>query len=267
MNKDKKNNKKHKEAKNNIPIITNVDKEIADELELIDKLSGVNNSSNKNKIVDNNGPDSPNSQDSSSSNSGSSSSSSSSSNSSSNSNSSSSSNSSSELESSSSDSNNKNKLKKNELPKNNLLLQELLNKQINMTSVINKLGYSDMRRICKNLKKSIFTDECSLWSGYITNNKNGKQYINFYFKKKKVALHRLLYMNYIGKVEKNEYLKQTCKNLGKCCSVFHLRIANSKSENSENSKNKKNENKNEGKSSDKQPDRVIVVRDKVNIEI
>jgi hypothetical protein len=43
-------------------------------------------------------------------------------------------------------------------------------------------------------------DVCCLWNGYITNsNRTDKtQFVNFFFKDKKVMLHRLLYVNYIG---------------------------------------------------------------------
>ena len=126
-----------------------------------------------------------------------------------------------------------------------------------------------MKRICKNLKKSIFNkdDNCALWNGYITNNKNGKQYINFYFKKKKVALHRLLYMNYIGYVNSNEYLKLSCKNCGKCCSINHIKIANSK--NYSEATDNKSEKNTSAKKNDKpdKNDRIIIIRKKVDIEI
>ena len=48
------------------------------------------------------------------------------------------------------------------------------------------------------------------------------KYINFYFKGKKCALHRLLYLNYVGKLENKEYLKYKCKNKGVCCNINHF---------------------------------------------
>lgn len=150
---------------------------------------------------------------------------------------------------------------------NNFFLQELIDNQLKSVNSENKLSYSDMKRICKNLKKSIFdkdSDECALWTGYITNNKNGKQYINFYFKKKKVALHRLLYMNYIGNVSSNEYLKLTCTNSGKCCSIHHIKIANSKQDKNDKTEHNSNTKKNE---KSERNNKVITIREKVDIEI
>ena len=41
--------------------------------------------------------------------------------------------------------------------------------------------------------------------------------------KKKIALHRLLYINYIGYVSTNEYIKFSCPNKGKCCNINHMK--------------------------------------------
>ena len=104
----------------------------------------------------------------------------------------------------------------------NQILIELLKKQIPDVSSKKKLNLSDINRICKNLNKSIFGNRCSLWRGYIKKLKNNKdKYINFYFQGKKCALHRLLYLNYIGSLERNEYLKYNCENKGLCCNVNH----------------------------------------------
>ena len=48
-------------------------------------------------------------------------------------------------------------------------------------------------------------------------------YINFYFNKKKIALHRLLYINYVEDVSPNEYIKFLCDNKGKCCNINHMK--------------------------------------------
>jgi hypothetical protein len=63
------------------------------------------------------------------------------------------------------------------------------------------------------------------WTGYITNlNKDNKNcYISFFHKNKKIALHRLLYCNFVEELNDNEYLKFTCENKGKCCSLKHLK--------------------------------------------
>jgi hypothetical protein len=108
----------------------------------------------------------------------------------------------------------------------NDLLKELIKNQRKNIKVNNKLSLSDMNRISNNLENSILCqNECSIWKGYITNNNssNRSKYINFYFNHKKTALHRLLYINYVDKLEKNEYIKYSCNNKGICCNINHLK--------------------------------------------
>ncbi len=102
---------------------------------------------------------------------------------------------------------------------NNILI-ELIENQKKDLSLDKKLSYNDLLRISKYLSSSIFNDECSLWNGYILEQKN--IYINFYFNKKKYALHRLLYINYINDLDDFEYIKYTCDNKGICCNVNHM---------------------------------------------
>ena len=107
----------------------------------------------------------------------------------------------------------------------NKIFKELIAKQIKVNNS-NKLSVQDIKRISKNIVTSIFNlNECSIWDGYITNLnvKNRGTYINFYFKKKKVALHRLLYNNYVSVLNKDEYIKYTCENKGKCCNINHMK--------------------------------------------
>lgn len=88
-----------------------------------------------------------------------------------------------------------------------------------------RLNVSDMRRIYKNITSDLFDEKkCCLWNGYITNyqKKNKGTYINFYFKKKKVALHRLLYYNFVDDLSDTEYLKFLCDNKGVCCNIHHM---------------------------------------------
>ena len=109
---------------------------------------------------------------------------------------------------------------------NNELFKDLMKKQLPTVPYKKRLQYSDIKRICKYINETIFhPHKCSLWGGYVTNSNNtGKgTYINFYFRKKKVALHRLLYENFVGELSKTEYLKFTCENKGKCCNVNHLK--------------------------------------------
>lgn len=109
---------------------------------------------------------------------------------------------------------------------NNLFLKELLNRQLKNISPSKKLNFNDIKRICRFISNSIFEEEkCSLWNGYITNENNNLKgtYINFYFQKKKIALHRLLYMNYIENLSDDEYIKFSCDNKGKCCNINHMK--------------------------------------------
>lgn len=104
------------------------------------------------------------------------------------------------------------------------LFMELHSRQIKNVPTEWKLSISDLKRICKYIKTSIFDDNnCCLWTGYITNmnNTNKGTYVNFYFKNKKVALHRLLYSNFVAPLDSSEYLKFNCDNKGVCCNLNH----------------------------------------------
>lgn len=107
----------------------------------------------------------------------------------------------------------------------NEILSLLIKNQTQLVDIDKKLVLSDFKRIVSHLPKDIFSDECCIWSGYITNlNKNNKNcYISFFYKNKKIALHRLLYCNFIGPLDEKEYLKFTCNNKGKCCSLKHIK--------------------------------------------
>ena len=128
-----------------------------------------------------------------------------------------------------------------ELINNNSILSELFVNQLKNISPQKKLSYCDIQRINKFLKTSIFSSNCSLWTGYITNDKNINKgvYINFYYNKKKIALHRLLYANYVGEISDKEYIKYNCINKGKCCNIHHMSKFTYKKNDSTNSKNKK----------------------------
>jgi hypothetical protein len=106
----------------------------------------------------------------------------------------------------------------------NQMLTELIKNQINISDLDKKFTLADLKRIVNNLPDSIFGDECCIWSGYIINSKtdNKNCYISFFIKNKKKALHRLLYYNFIGELNDNEYLKFTCQNKGKCCTLKHF---------------------------------------------
>jgi hypothetical protein len=117
-----------------------------------------------------------------------------------------------------------NEIKKHPKISNNDILVELLTNQLTNIPNEKKLLYNDLKRISKYLNNSIFTDECSIWTGYITVIKNDDKnsYINFYYSGKKYALHRLLYNNFIGILSDSEYIKFKCVNKGICCNINHF---------------------------------------------
>ena len=104
--------------------------------------------------------------------------------------------------------------------KNNYLLEMIRNQRKNIPYNM-KLYLNDLRRIIDFIPSSIFTNECCQWQGYITNFNNDKKgtYVNFYYKKKKRALHRLLFVNFKDSLEVNEYVRFTCEHKGYCCSI------------------------------------------------
>ena len=108
---------------------------------------------------------------------------------------------------------------------NEKIFHELIKKQRKNCKESKKLTLHDIKRISKNIKSSIFDSSgCSLWDGYVTNkNKTTKSsYINFYFRHRKVALHRLLYENYVEDLDENQYIKYNCPCKGVCCNLNHM---------------------------------------------
>lgn len=105
-------------------------------------------------------------------------------------------------------------------------LSLMLKNQLQNIQDNKKLSERDMKRIIKYTDNCIFGNECSLWNGYITNNKG--KYINFYFNNSKTSLIRILYLNYIGNIYDNVYLTNTCQNKGLCCNINHIIIKKNK---------------------------------------
>ncbi len=104
------------------------------------------------------------------------------------------------------------------------MVDKLINLQRINCPLDKLLSEKDLKRII-NRTGGIFntSNECILWNGYITHNKI--DYINFYFNGKKCALHRLLYVNFKGKLNDNDYLEFICSNKsnrGKCCNINHI---------------------------------------------
>jgi hypothetical protein len=127
---------------------------------------------------------------------------------------------------------------------NNNILYELITLQRKNINGNKKLSYNDLKRISKYLSTSIFTNECSIWNGYTSINKDNKNnYINFFFNKKKYSLQRLLYINYIDDLD-NEYLKYYCNNKGNCCCINHIYKVNDTKKNIETTNSQENIKKN-----------------------
>ncbi len=103
------------------------------------------------------------------------------------------------------------------------ILLQLTSLQLKNIEPSKKFTYRDIMRITKHINKSIFGKQCTLWDGFVANIKENKSpYINFYFRGKKLALHRLLYINYVEDLKPNEFIKYSCKNKGKCCCLNHM---------------------------------------------
>jgi hypothetical protein len=112
------------------------------------------------------------------------------------------------------------------------LLTELCLKQRKHNNDKYQLEINDLTRFLKYVNVSIFnTDDCILWTGYLTKCNNNKScYINYYLNGLKLALHRILYINFIGDLKDKEYLKYSCLHSGKCCNLKHFSKVNDSSE-------------------------------------
>jgi len=103
------------------------------------------------------------------------------------------------------------------------LINEMIEKQLPTIVLSNKLTYSDICRISNFIDTSIFSEnDCCLWKGYITN-PSKRPSILFFFNKKKTSLHRLLYINFVGPLDSNSYLRFICSNKGRCCCIYCMK--------------------------------------------
>ena len=121
--------------------------------------------------------------------------------------------------------------------KNNYLLEMIRNQRKDIPYNL-RLYLNDLKRIIDFIPCSIFSNECCPWTGYITNLNNDKKgtYVNFYYKKKKRALHRLLFINFKDSLEMNEYVRFKCNHKGYCCSIncmYKVKYNNNKRMNNE----------------------------------
>lgn len=116
----------------------------------------------------------------------------------------------------------------------NDIINKLFSNQLINIEYKYKLNSKDILRFSTYINSDPFSDlECCKWLGSISKSTNQTNYINFWFNKKKQALHRLLYINYIGPLTKNKYLRFTCPNpemRGICCNIKHIELINYKTE-------------------------------------
>ncbi len=84
-------------------------------------------------------------------------------------------------------------------------------------NVRDNMDYKSILRFSKFVNSVPFGEACCRFNGYC----NSKS-ITFYFRRKKRTLHRLLYINFKGDIDNNEYIKYTCGGADKCCNIDHL---------------------------------------------
>ena len=110
------------------------------------------------------------------------------------------------------------------------IVNKLFANQINNIDPKYRLNTKDIVRLSSYISSDPFSEhECCKWKGAISKSSHQSKYINFWFNKKKQALHRILYLNYVGELPKNKYLRFTCPNInmrGICCNINHLDLIN-----------------------------------------
>ena len=100
------------------------------------------------------------------------------------------------------------------------IFEELIKRQLKDINENYKLNYNDLKRLSLKLDNSIFDENnCSLY-----NKDNKNNYSNFYLNNKKISIQRLVYINFVEKIDQNKYLKKICKNKNNCCNIKHLII-------------------------------------------
>jgi len=118
---------------------------------------------------------------------------------------------------------------------NEQIINKLFNNQLKNIDQKYCLNAKDIIRLASYIKTDPFSEtECCKWRGAISKSSHNSKYINFWFNKKKQALHRILYLNYKGDLPKNKYLKFICTNQnmkGICCNINHIVTINDDLEN------------------------------------
>lgn len=100
------------------------------------------------------------------------------------------------------------------------LLDKLVSEQRHNVPQKYRLSYSDLQRIAGKIDGDILDNNaCVMWNGYVYDKRS--QHISFYFRNKKMALNRILYINFCEDLTEANYLKSSCKTLG-CCNIKHI---------------------------------------------
>jgi hypothetical protein len=104
------------------------------------------------------------------------------------------------------------------------ILSELVKNQLPNVPAHNRLKYTDMERIAKNVNSSVFNPAfCCIWCSYVSNKQRPSKgvCVHFFFNGRKVLLHRLLFANYVSAdFDTSYYLKKKCENR-ECINVSH----------------------------------------------
>ena len=127
--------------------------------------------------------------------------------------------------------------------KNDILIKmyELQKPRRNIIDKSIRLEHNDIKRIVNNINSDPFDEnDCCIWNGYITKSSNSN-YINFFYKGRKLALHRVLFINYKDNLDDKSYLKYICNNKGICCNINHIIKCNN-NDNDNDTKNNINNN-------------------------
>lgn len=98
--------------------------------------------------------------------------------------------------------------------------RECIKKDLRMSilQIIKFLGNSNTKT---NLLGIFDLNKCCEYNSSI----NDKYSNNFYINNKKIAIHRLLYINFVDDLDDNIYLKHKCNNKN-CCNINHIEKAN-----------------------------------------